>query len=130
MQLTKSDHEYVRQRAENAGWDAAERFQQLKEDADDAAKEAGTEAAREAEIEGLEPDEVEAAYDEAAARAWEEVWIRDACGDDPPPRLIFYQPSESRYVEAAEEEAEKEALATLAAQGTIVASKEVSHVAR
>ena len=124
MQLTNSDHEYVRQRMEKASWAAAQRFEQLREDADDAAKDAGTEAAREAEIEGLGPDEVEAAFDEAAGKAWEEVWIRDAFGDDPPQRLIFCQPSESAYIEAAEEEAGEQALAVLAAQGTIVASKE------
>ena len=124
MQLTNSDHEYVRQRMEKAGSAAAQRFEELREDADDAAKEAGTEAAREAEIEGLGPDEVGAAYDEAAARAWEEVWTHDAFGDDPPPGLIFCQPSESAHIEAAEEEAEKRALATVAAQRTIVASDE------
>ena len=78
-----------------------------------------------AEIEGLEPDEVEAAHDEAAAKAWQEVWIRDAFGDDPPPGLIFCQPSESAYTEAAAEEAEEQALAILAAQGTTVASREI-----
>ena len=125
MQLTTEQEQYVQKCVEKAGWEAAERFEQLKEDADDAAKEAGKEAAREAEIEGLGPDEVEAAYDKAGARAWEEVWIRDAFGDDPPQRLIFCQPSESAYIEAAEEEAEEQALAVLAAQGTIVASKEI-----
>ncbi len=116
MQPANSDHEYVRQRMEKAGWAAAQRFEQLREDADDAAKDAGTEAAREAEIEVLGPGEVEAAFDEAASKAWEEVWIRDAFGDDSPPGLLFTQPSESRYVEAAEEQAEKRALATLGAE--------------
>ena len=124
MQIPTIEEEYVKSCVEEAGWAAAQRFEQLREDADDAAKEAGKEAAREAEIEGLEPDEVEAACDEAVGDAWEEVWVRDAFGDDAPPGLIFCQPSESAYIEAAEEEAEKRVLATLAAQRTIVASKE------
>ena len=128
-ELTQKQERYVRECVEKAGWEAVERFQQLKDDADDAAKEAGKETAREAEIEGLGPDEVEAAYDEAGARAWEEVWIGDAFGDDPPAGLIFCQPSESRYVEAAEEEAEEQALATLAAQRAIEGSKEIENVA-
>jgi hypothetical protein len=125
MQLTTVQEQYVQKCVKKASWEATERFEQLREDANDAAKYAGTEAAREAEIEGLGPDEVETTYDEAGARAWEEVWIRDAFGDDPPPRLIFCQPSESAYTEAAAEEAEKRALATLAAQGTTVASREI-----
>jgi len=120
MQLTTIEEEYVRKYVDKAGWDAVERFQQLKEDADDAAKEAGKEAAREAEIEGLGPDEVEAAFDEAASKAWQEVWTYDAFGDDPPPGLIFCQPSEGAYIEAAEEAAEKRALATLAVQRTVL----------
>lgn len=130
MQQTTSEKEYVKKYVDKAGWDAVGRFQQLKEEADDAAKEAGTEAAREAEIEGLGPDEVGAAYDEAGARAWEEVWTHDAFGNDPPPGLIFCQPSESAYIEAAEEEAEEQALAVLAAQGTIEGSREIEDVAR
>jgi hypothetical protein len=116
MYLTTGEKEYVQKCVGKASWEAVKRFEYLMDDANDAAKDAGTEAAREAEIEGLEPDEVEAAYDEAGASAWEEVWVRDAFGDDPPPGLIFCQPSEGAYVEAAEEEAEEQALATLAAQ--------------
>jgi hypothetical protein len=116
MQLTTVQEQYVQKCVGKASWEAVKRFEYLMDDANDAAKYAGTEAAREGEIEGLEPDEVEAAYDEAGARAWEEVWIRDAFGDDPPPGLIFCHPSESTYTEAAAEEAEKQALATLAAQ--------------
>jgi hypothetical protein len=125
MQLATSEKRYILKCVENAGWEAVKRFEYLMDDANDAAKDAGTEAAREAEIEGLGPDEVGAAYDEAGNRGWEEVWIRGAFGDDPPPGLIFCQPSEGAYVEAAEEEAEKQALATLAAPGTIVASREI-----
>jgi hypothetical protein len=130
MQLTTVQEQYVQKCVETASWEATERFEQLREDADDAAKDAGKEAAREAEIEGLGPDEVGAAYDEAAAKAWQEVWIRDAFGDDPPPGLIFCQPSDGAYVEAAEEEAEKRMLACLAARGTIFASREIDNVAR
>ena len=126
MQLTTIEQEYVQKCVEKASWEVAERFQHLHEEAIEASKEAGSEA----EIEGLGPDEVEAAYDKAGARAWEEVGIRDAFGDDPPPGLIFCQPSESAYIEAAEEEAENRGLATLAAQGTIEGSGEIEDVAR
>ncbi len=115
MYLTTGEKEYVQKCVGKASWEAVKRFEYLMDDANDAAKDAGTEAAREAEIEGLGPDEVGAAYDEAGARAWEEVWIRDAFGDDPPPGLIFCQPSESTYTEAAAEEAEKQALRELEA---------------
>ncbi len=125
MYLTTGEKEYVQKCVKKASWEATERFEQLREDADDAAKDAGKEAAREAEIEGLGPDEVEAAYEEAGATAWKEVWIRHAFGDEPPPGFIFCQPSEGAYTEAAAEEAEEQALAILAAQGTTVASREI-----
>lgn len=113
MHLTKNEQEYVRKCVEEAGWAAAQRFEWLDEKASDAALMMGEAAVLDAESEGLGPDEATAAYSDAAREAQREVWIRDAYGDDPPANLVFTQPSESEYIEAAKERAEEEALRNL-----------------
>ena len=116
FELTKQQEQYVRDCVREASCNAAWRFAFRDQEASDRSCEAGEEAAREAEIEGLGSDEVNAAYREAKVRVCQAVWTGDACGDDTPPGLIFRQPSESEYIQAAEEEAEREALATLGAE--------------